>query len=278
MALEQTSGVRRLQQLMETGNFANKAALKDWIVNAADMGVLPFSQNDMYQFFVYPEEKRKQAAAEARLMDMIGEGVVAGQQQSPHLARRLGFGGTSLGEKVGGALGSADMSQFSRAINESRAGTTKDIVSGDRMGDIDLVGDAFERGTTRRGGIVRRGGKAVGTAAGSALGLAGLAFGPLAPIASLILTGVGMGIGGKVGTAAGEAEEAKFLAKEHKRLRKFKGKPVGFAKYSTPTTALGGSEFLPTGSNQRALSGAFGEIEEDQDYPFLFGSSGSVRT
>jgi len=279
MAIQQTEGTAELQRLMDSGNYGNRSELMDWIVSEADEGRLNFSQNDLYNFFRRPEEDRKRAASEANLMGLIGEARAAGEQGSAHLARRLGFGGTALGGRIGDISTAGEAAEISRAINKARGDTAKNIMGSDRLGNINLISDAFESGASRRAQQVAEGGTLTGTLAGaipSTIATIAAAANPIGFITAPAAAAIGAGltaIGGATGTAAGQAAKADYIEDAARKVRQYRGKPVQFAEYTPTKTSLAGSSFAPVGSNERSLAGAFGQIDEDEANPFLFGSN-----
>ena len=276
-----SQGLRDLQRQLDSGRFASKSELLDFINNEAYEGRLPYSSDDLYTFFRKPKEARQISSSEKRARDLQGQAVSATGQEMAHQARRLGVGGM-LQNMVSNVKSQRDASNLSQAINESIMGAYRDIQSQDRMGDIEQVARAYERGTAKRASDIATGGSATGSLTGAGIGAgvtaaaaanpAGFITGPIAAGISALATA----IGGAVGTGAGQLAAADEAEKGAKEIRKFRNRPLKLAQFAPSGARFQGSRLSPTGSNETALMSAYGTPTNETESDFLFPSNNMV--
>jgi|TARA_Y100000310_G_scaffold53457_2_gene49073 hypothetical protein len=303
MAVQETVGLRELQQYMDQGwapradpsvygegatpdsemQFAisSKDDLMDWLNKEAYQGRLNFTQQDIYDFFIKPEEQQAVERADERFRELSSQAAGAAGQRTGQMASRLGLAGTSLGQQMGKTTtkGLGSLSK-SAGLEAARQAAISGFDRPGRMGRIEGLKHAYQTGGTTRAGLARTGGATAGTLIGSgiSLALAAASTGPqaiiTAPLAAII-GGITAAASTAVGGAAGLAAEADMLGTMREGLGRFAGRSAtpGSFRAAPGTPTYEGATFRTGGSNQRALMGAYGPAEGESDSSFLFGSA-----
>lgn len=302
MAVDQTPGLQELQRYMDQGwaprsapdaiggesggyetgsrfDVGSKDDLMEWLSKEAYQGRLNFTQQDIYDFFIKPEEQAAVERADMRFRELSGQAEGASQQRTGQMASRLGLAGTSLGQQMGKVTtkGLGGLSR-SAGLQQAREAAAQGFERPGRMGRVDELKQAYETGGTSRARTAAQGGQAVGTMIGSgvSIALAAASAGPqaiiTAPLAAIV-GGITAAASTAVGGAAGLAAEQSMLETMHADLGKYAGKRVKAGDFSggKGAGAYEGAAFQPGGSSQRALMNAYGPVEGDSESSFLFG-------
>ena len=295
MAIEQTAGMRQLQGILDRGfvddaqfggqgarrEIKNKDDLQNWISRQAYEGRLPWSQQDLYNFFIAPGEQQQMRDAEARYRQMASQVGDTSGQQSAMMSRRLGVAGTGLGRRLAeaGIAGARGSSRFGEGLSRTLADTSKQIASNrGRLGFLDEVAASHDAGAKGRGDAIQAGGSTVGAGLGalaSAIGAAsvgpqGVVTGPLAAILAAIAAG-----STAVGSAAGAGAKADYIKSAGEKLMEYRRPKVKMAEFEAAGGPVGSADrqLNVGGSNEMALRDLFGPFDTDEQQPgnYLYG-------
>lgn len=246
------------------------------LARAGEGGLGAYTQQDIYDFFIKPEEQARMAAAENRFRSLYGQAQRASQQRSGQLGRRLGFGGTGMGSRMartvaGGTGGMA----ASRGLAAARKSASEQINQPGRLSRIEDLASTGRTADQRASKQEAAGvGAAFATPAAIAAGLLAASAGPQAAftlpagaIAALI------GIGGATGALSGALpgiHEEEAMKRSDRKMRAFRGGPVRTANFAVDPVPGGAElEFNPMGS-QAALSNAYRSSSNDEGSNFLY--------
>ena len=296
MAIEQTAGMRQLQGILDKG-FVDDADwggqgrrieirdtddLQNFVSRQAYEGRLPFTQQDLYNFFIAPKEKKAMADAEQRYRQMTSQLGDTSGQRSQQMSARLGIGGTGLGQRLreAGIAGARQSSRFGEGLANTQQQTQRSFSSDpNRLSFLDEVGKSYEAGALGRGDAIASGGAVTGGVLGaiaSALGAAsvgpqGVVTGPLAALLAAIAAGSGV-----VGTAVGQGAKADYIKKAGSDLMDYRRPKTKMAEFATAGGPAGSGkrQLTPGGSNEMALADMFGPFDMEDQGPtnYLYGS------
>jgi len=245
---------------------------------AQEGGVGGYTQQDIYDFFIKPEEQRRFRESEERFRKLYGQAQRVGSPAG-QTGARLGLGGTGLGARMGRAIGRQRGGlAASRGLAEAQQAALQQIERPGRLSQIEDLVAASEAATARKGRTAKNvigglGAGISGTLGGAALGTTAAALaatGVGAPLASIPL-GILSAIAAAAGTAGGFGAQEDILKQGAKRMSRFRGAgPVQQAEFNVapmPTVQPVGQP----GMSEFALSNAY-RPQEDEQGAFLYGA------
>jgi hypothetical protein len=248
--------------------------LYNWLMGQAqEGGVGGYTQQDVYDFFIKPEEQRRFRESEERFRSLYGQAQRVGSPAG-QAGARLGLGGTGLGARMGEAIGRQRGGvSASRGLAEAQQSALQQIERPGRLSQIDDLVNASQAATARQGREARDtwGGIGAGTSAALGATAAGLAASGIgAPLAAIPL-GILAAIAAATGTSGGLSTQEGILKQGAKRMSQFRGAgPVQQAEFNVapmPTT----QPFGQPGMSEFALSNAY-RPQEDEQGAFLYGA------
>ena len=238
-----------------------------------ERGLGGYTQQDIYDFFVKPDEERRFREAEERFRSLYGQAQRVGSPTG-QLGAKLGIGGTGLGARMGRAMARERGGlAASRGLAEAQQAALQQIERPGRLSRIEDLANAAQAQTERGGRTAKNVIGGLGAGIGGALGAtaAGLAStGVGAPLAAIPL-GIMAAIAAATGTAGGLGAEEDILKSGRRQQAAFRGaQPVQQAEFNVtplPTMDPGGQP----GMSEYALSIAYRSQEDDQG-AFLYGA------
>lgn len=260
-------------------SISSRDDLYDYIMDQTSRhGLGGYTQQDIYDFFIRPQEQQRMNEAQNRFRQLYGQATRIGQQRTGQLGARLGLGGTGLGARMARTIGSRyGGAAASRGLASAQEAAIRGIESPNRLSAIEDLASAGRARDERRAAGGKAGLQYGLGGAGSLLtaigtGFLGASASPLAPVTAPIAA-LMMGIGGGMtagGMIGGEGSAMDAMRRSDERAREYRGGPLQAAQFAPVATTGVGADYSPTGSSEYALGSAYGGGEEE-DTDFLYG-------